>query len=180
MTTTKKKSKSFYILGELDIDIENISKLIYEINEYPDWNVTSTVNLFISSQGGDLHCTFAIIDLLEEKKRKYNVKFITHGLGCVGSGGFFLFLLGDERILYPKCRTYVHEHICVDSEELPFTLQELSHEEDKAINKIYTEWIASRLDITFKKAKELLVLNKWLTAEEISRFNIVTKALKNE
>jgi len=173
-TTTKKTSKTLFLIGE--IETPQVAYLLREIID-TDWSKINHLKLYITSPGGDLHSTFGIIDLIEEKQKHHKFKVTTYALGVAGSGGFFLFLLGSERLMYSKCRIFVHEHYCADIEELPFTLQELSHEEDKALNTMYTSWVSKRLGIDFKKAKELLILNKWLNKKEIAEYNIITGTL---
>lgn len=172
--STSTESKNLYILG--DIDDKNSSNIIQDILE-DSWINVNTLNLYICSSGGDLHLTLAMIDLLEYYKERNNFTINTYGFGKIASGAVFLFLLGDQRLIYPKCRIYVHEHICVDSDQLPFTEQHISHKEDIKLNELYITWIAQRLKISARKSKSLLRLTKWLTDREIDKYNIVTGRL---
>lgn len=165
-------NKNIYIIG--DIDEQTNEKVISKLLE-DDIDKNSVINIFISSGGGNLYDCLAMIDLIEYQKEHIGYTVNTYGLGEVCSGGFFMLLLGDNRMLFPKCRVYVHEHIVLGEEEAPFSKKIKSLKEEYILNKIYVQFVADCLDISFDNAKKLLKKDKWLSNKEIDEFNIVTE-----
>lgn len=164
------------LIGSID---ENMLKsVINGLNEIEDMGDVKVLNIFISSQGGSLHDCFAMIDVIEYLKDRFNFEINTFGLGLVASGGFFLFLLGDNRCSFPSCRFYVHEHVCVDEEELPYSKKIMREKEDKVLNKMYVHYVARRLNISDQKARALLRKDAWLTAKDLAKYGVVNGELK--
>jgi ATP-dependent protease ClpP protease subunit len=165
-------SKNLYLIG----DIDNImsEKIITNLLEDDKINTIKTINLFISSAGGCLHDCMAMMDLIDFQREVAGYKVNTFGLGEVCSGGFFMFLMGDERILFPKCRVFVHEHMIVGDEDEPYSKKIENMHEDRVLNKIYVQFVADKLGISYKSAKTLLKKDKWLSDKEIEQYNIVT------
>lgn len=165
-------SKNLYLIGDIDsVMSERIITNLLEDNKIRE---TKVINIFISSAGGCLHDCFAMIDLMDFQRQVAGYKIRTFGLGEVCSGGFFMFLMGDERLLFPKCRVFVHEHVIIGEEEEPYS-KKLEHlREDRVLNKIYVQYVADKLGITYKSASNLLKRDKWLSDKEIQEFNIVT------
>lgn len=162
--------KMMYVVGEVN---ENAtSEALRELIE-TDWESGITeLNLYIVSEGGFLRDCFAIIELMQEVREKYGVTIKTYGLGEVASAGFFLFILGDERRLYPSCRVFVHEHITINDEKTYGERIKADKTEEKEVYENYVRYTAERLDISIRKAKNLLKKNKWLTKKEIRDYNI--------
>lgn len=164
--------KNIFIIGEVNENISN--EIIQEIiNDNWDKEILKTINIYINSPGGFLSDCFAIIDLVMEIKKKYNLEINTFGLGEVTSAGFFLFLLGDNRILYPSCRVYVHSHLTLNSADKTYDERiKADKTEEKEIYDNYISYVSERLEITQTKAKNLLKKNKWLNKKEIKEYNI--------
>jgi len=132
------------------------------------------LHIYICSEGGYLSHCFAIIDFILFLKKQFNLKIYTYALGEIASGGFFLFLLGEKRVMFPSCRIYVHEHITVDEE--PKTYSNRIKEDkttEKALYETYLNYTAQQLGTTKRRAKTLLALDKWLSSKDIARFNIL-------
>lgn len=169
--------KIIYIIGEINEDVANdtVTALLSA-----DWNSgIKELHLYITSKGGYLTDCFAIIDILEDIKEKYNIKIFTYGLGEVASAGFFIFIVGDIRKLFPSCRMFVHTHITVGNEKTYEERIKDNKTGEKEIYDNYLKYTSLRLNISTITAKKLLKKNKWLTQKEIRDFNI-TKDLINE
>jgi len=69
--------------------------------------VINKIIVTINSPGGSVTESIAIIDGLEDLK-KQGVKIITIGRGCLLSGGFYIFICGDERIAGENTIFMVH------------------------------------------------------------------------
>lgn len=179
-STSDNKVLNIYAMGEIN---ENVSREIIETLLDAKWeeDKINTLNFFICSCGGNLGDCFAIIDMLNIIKQTKKVKIITHGLGEVISAGFFLFLIGDSRILHPSCRVFVHEHITTGIEGQTFGERvKQDKTEEKMVYTLYIDYIAKQLNMTDKKAKSLVKKNAWLNNEQIDEFSIVTKDIINE
>lgn len=173
-------SKAIYIFGEIN---ENISREVVSDIVETNWDKDNikTINIFICSEGGNLSDCFAIIDTIELLKESKGIIVITHGLGEVVSAGFFLFLLGDIRILYPSCRVFVHEHITIGAECQTYGERiKQDKTEERRIYKMYVDYIARRLNITGKRAKNLVAKNDWLTRAQLTEYNVIPKEVKEE
>lgn len=161
-----------YIFGEINEAVSlELTKELIETDWFGD--EVEELHLYICSEGGYLRDCFAIIDLIQMIRSQFNVKVITFGLGEVASAGFFIFLLGEQRILYPNCRVFVHEHITMGSEQQTYGERlKADKTEEKEVYDNYVRYTSERLDITIKKAKNLLKKNKWLTDKEIKLYQI--------
>jgi ATP-dependent protease ClpP protease subunit len=168
--TNSALAKTIYIIGEIDETVANetISGLLAA-----NWEEVKTLNLYITSPGGFLSACFAITDMLLFIKEKYGVKINTFGLGEIASAGFFIFIAGQKRKLFPSCRVYVHTHITInsDAETYDQRLKADKHEE-KEVYDNYVTYTAQQLTLTIPESKRLLKKQKWLTRKEIEKFNI--------
>lgn len=172
----EKEKKFLTITGEID---HTTSKDFIDYTVSRDWEKGERFDIYISSPGGDLSDCFAVIDLAEEIRKK-GVHIVTHGLGEVISAAFFIFLLGDERIVYPKCSIYVHEHITMGAEGQTFHERiKADKEEETMVYEQYVKYTAQRLGITNRRAKNFLRKSRWLSRKEITDYGI-PKALDHE
>ena len=163
--------KNIYIIGEVNENTTSeIVREIIDIN-WDEENIKE-LNIYISSMGGFLSDCFAIIDLILQIKKDHELIVNTYGLGEVASAGFFLFLLGDARVLYPNCRVYVHSHITIGDEKTYIDRIKADKTEEKELYNNYVAYMAQQLNVSTTKAKNLLKKNKWLTKKEIRDYNI--------
>lgn len=63
------------------------------------------IKIFIDSLGGSLTDAFTIINSIQLSR----TPVVTIALGCVYSGGFFIFITGDKRYAYPNASFLYHE-----------------------------------------------------------------------
>lgn len=163
--------KVLYIVGE--VNESTTSEVTRELLE-TDWaddNIRE-LHIYICSEGGYLRDCFAIIDLIEQIKDQFKVIIRTYGLGEVASAGFFIFLLGDERHLFPSCRVFVHEHITVGTEQTYGERIKADKTEEKEVYDNYVKYTSERLGISVTRTKNLLKKNKWLTKREVNNYGI--------
>jgi len=168
-----KTKKIIYVVGE--INESTTSEVLRELveTEWDDDNIT-TLDMYIVSEGGYLRDCFAIIDIVTAMKKEHNLKIKTYGLGEISSSGFFLFLLGDERFMFERCRVFVHEHITLNDERTYNERIKADRTEEKEVYESYVKFTAERLNISVASAKNLLKKNKLLNAKDITSYNIVT------
>lgn len=171
----EKKIKRLVLIGAVEPDMAK--EALYDLLEH-DWvnEKIDELQLVINSEGGFITDCFAMIDMIELLKNKFNFTISTIGTGMIASAGFFLFLLGDTRTITPNCRAFVHEHITIEEAEKTYSERIRSDKTDqKNIYNMYINYTKRRLGLTARQAKLLLRKNKWLSAKEISNFGIVTK-----
>ena len=63
------------------------------------------IKIFIDSLGGSLTDSLTIVNSIQLSR----TPVITIALGCVYSGGFFIFIAGDKRYAYPNASFLYHE-----------------------------------------------------------------------
>ena len=165
--------KSICIFGEIGED--TTATVIPELLEtdFEKENITE-LHIYICSEGGLLSYCFALLDFIQVLKAQFNLTIYTYGLGEIGSGGFFLFLLGDKRILFSNCRVFVHEHITINPEAKTYSdrLKETKTTE-KELYETYLNYTIKQLNITKKEAKRLLAKNKFLNKKDIKVYKIL-------
>jgi ATP-dependent protease ClpP protease subunit len=165
------ETKALFVIGEVnETTVEGIVKDIVETDWIED-NIKE-VHMYICSEGGYLRDCFAVIDIIQQIKMQFNLTIRTYGLGEVASAGFFLFLLGDDRFLFPSCRVFVHEHITINDEKTYGERLKADKTEEREVYDNYVRYTAERLQIGVTKAKNLLKKNKWLTKKEIKAHGI--------
>jgi ATP-dependent protease ClpP protease subunit len=171
------KVKQLYVIGEIN---EEISKDVIKTLFETDWKKEGydTLSIYITSEGGYLKDCFAIIDAIMFVREAFNIHVCTFGLGECASAGFFIFLTGDTRILFPRCNVFVHEHITMFSEST-YSQTKKEGKDAKMLYDTYLRFTADRLGTSITKAKNLLKKNSYLTASELTKFKIVT-AEQNE
>jgi len=163
------------IFGE--INEETTSSFITELFD-ADWSKEKELDIIVSSQGGSLDFCFAIIDAINVIKQTYNVKVKTLGLGLVASSGFLIFLIGDERVLSPNCRVFVHEHM-ISFENVSYDKMKEVSKDNKQDFRKYIMYIAERLGITKRKAISFIKHERNLSKKEISLYNIEKSTCSN-
>lgn len=166
------KTKQLYIIGEINEDVSrNVLRAIFET----DWEKEGITNLsiYIASEGGYLKDCFAMIDAIDFVREAFGIKVTTFGLGEVASSGFFLFLAGDVRIMFPNCKAFVHEHIAPMGEQT-YGERKRDDRDQKVLYDMYVQYCAGRMGITTTKAKNLLKKNRFLTAKELVTYNVIT------
>ncbi len=172
------KTKQLYIIGEINEEVSrDVIKALFET----DWQKEKINNLsiYIASEGGYLKDCFAIIDAIQFIRDTFDVHVSTFGLGECASAGFFLFLIGDLRVLFPSCKIFVHEHITTTGESsYSDTMKE--RKDAKAVYEMYVNFTAKRLGISPTRVKNLLKKNRYLTPTELVKFNVITQEESDE
>ena len=164
------EKKIMYIIGEINEEVakDTISSLL-EMN----WEQVKELHIYITSQGGYLADCFAVIDMLIHFKKLHGLKIFTYGLGEIASAGFFIFIVGDERKLFPSCRVFVHTHITINGETETYQDRiKADKTEEKEVYDNYVKYTADQLCLSIAKSKNLLKKSKWLNKKEIKDYNV--------
>lgn len=119
-----RKRKSDVYLDEETLPENNVSiQLLFgEINEDSCFDVCAWIlnancttegrpknlSLMINSFGGDMHCAFAIIEMMRGSK----IPVSTVALGQIASAGLMIFMAGEkgQRIITPSCSIMSHNY----------------------------------------------------------------------
>jgi len=166
-------TKQIFIIGEIN---EETNKAVVCDLLSTNWNDPDRkyqeLLIYISSSGGNLRDCFSIIDTVQLLKKAYKLKITTVVLGEASSAGFFLFLLGDRRIVLPNGRMFVHEHMTFSDGQ---TYSELKKEQvdHDMIYDSYIKYTSERLGLNISKVKKLIGKNSWLTQEEMISWQII-------
>lgn len=172
------KVKNLYIFG--DINETKSREIVQELSELEEENI-NLINLYICSDGGLLSDCFAIIDFILDFKARTGCKVITHALGDAASAGFYIFILGDKRIVYPNTRIFVHEHITMNDDNQTYHERLKQQKTDeKEIYESYIKYTAEQLNIPIKKAKILVRKNAFLSKDDLIKYNIIQEEKKDE
>lgn len=105
-------------------------------DEETDLNV---INLFIDTEGGDLHSAMKLIDAI----RMSEIPVRTIGWGKVASAGLIIFMTGQERFLSENCSILSH-NATFNASSYSVRVNDLSHQQEfKLINdrimRVYKE-----------------------------------------
>jgi ATP-dependent protease ClpP protease subunit len=165
--------KRLFLIGEVTSEMSKLA--ISELLETP-WKKENIkeLHVIINSEGGFITDCFAIIDVIELLKKQFSLRVTTMGTGMIASAGFFLFLLGDVRVLTQNCRIFVHEHMAIEETEKTYSERLRSDKTDqKDTYETYLNYTMRRLNLPKRKARLLLRKNKWLNIKEMTTFGII-------
>lgn len=159
-----------FLEDEVEIKEGNKLKkqLLYLIKEKPKTPLT----IYINSYGGDEYIELMITDLMNS----YPGKITTIATGYCMSAATSIFLMGDERIAFPNTTFMLHKSWWDKEGSVDEHENELK--EAKRLMNIYYDLIKSRT--TIKNPEEYLKKDRYISAVQAKKFNIVTKLLKNK
>jgi len=162
--------KKRLIFMEDDFDEEVCNKLKKRILYLLTHDPKEPVTLYISSYGGSVYSVLQIIDLL--RTRKFELTIVA--LGYAMSGGAYLLLEGDRRLVYEKSTIMLHEldGFC----EGKFNEVQIDYEETKRLQDILNEFVKERTKI--KNPEEFLQKDRFFNAKDAKKFGIVDKIIK--
>jgi len=174
----RQKVKTLKIFGEIE---DNTFEYVFEtFSSKPEDGIPVSkithLDIFINTGGGSLLTCFALMDYITYMQNIYKFTIRTIGVGVVASAGFFLFLLGSNRITFPRCRFLVHEHLeVVDGVgAIPYDQKMKEIKEDRKMHKIYIDWVAIKLDLPMVEAEKLVKHNGWLDQSTLLKYHVIT------
>lgn len=86
------------------INSKSADRLIFKLNR----NAAATINLHISSPGGDIYSAFRLVDYIKGIQSQGR-HIITIGEGLVASAATLLLISGTERLMTPNARFLMHQ-----------------------------------------------------------------------
>lgn len=167
MTNLVPEDEDFILLFG-DIDDEKVQPVIeWIING--DTN-SPTLNLIISSDGGDICSAFALIDCIRTSKMQVN----TIAMGKIASAALMIFMAGTKghRIITKNTSILTHQFYTANEgkhHELHATIKEYELTNNRMID-FYSE----RTGLTKQKVKKYLLPDSdvWLSVDEAKEFGI--------
>lgn len=158
--------------GQVDIDGEIGESLFwggYSFNQlkYDLQQVTGDIVVNIKSYGGDLFEALAMYDYLRALKNNVTTRIV----GATASSGTVIALAGDKRLIAPNARYLIHKPmvgVMGNSDELRAALDTLDSLDRQMVN-LYT----GRTRLSDTETLELMVANKWLSAEQALQMGFV-------
>lgn len=127
------------------------------------------INLYIDSPGGNLTATLTIVDSIIMSKTPVR----TINMGAAYSGGFLIFIVGDERIAYPSCSFMFHEGSTSNMGDA-HKFRNFSDFYDKQLNRI-KEITLKYTSMTEEYYEENKKDDVWLLAEEALKYGVCDK-----
>jgi len=157
------ETNSIYIYGEIDYLMANeITDFLAtaEVVAVGDLLYYKPLTVYISSYGGDASHTMTIFQLLENYKESGG-HVTTVALGACCSGGAFLFLAGNTRIVSNYCYFMLHKGIfSYGSEQVANIELDLKHW-DSIINN-YLEAVLTDTKLTKKQLDDKWNGRDWI------------------
>lgn len=169
------ENSTFFLNGEIDEDSvgECIRWILYENFNYNDDSKILTI--YINSTGGDLYCTFALIDVM----RHSQIPIRTIGIGSVMSAAFLIFAAGTKGERWTGKNTSFMCHQYSDSlsgkhHDLRATMRdgELCNQKMVDILREATGLTPSKI-----KSKLLPASDVYLTSDEVIELGIADQLL---
>lgn len=151
-----------------EMSANNLSKQLEELGD------VSTINVHISSYGGEVKEGLAIYNSLRNHKAK--IKTYCDGFAC--SIASVIFMAGDERIMSKASLLMIHNawtYTKGNADELRKEADDLDKITSASINA-YMEHV----NITEKKLKKLMDNESWLTYQEALEMGFATSVGKDD
>ena len=137
---------------------------------------TDSIQIIISSPGGELAATWAFIDIMESSR--LNIRTIA--VGEVSSGAAMIFIAGDQRIMTPNSTAMFH-HLSTFSGGTYPDLLAARKKEDLETKKILNHILHNSKYTSIKQVTDniLLPTDNWLTPKEMKKHGLCDIILKS-
>lgn len=163
------QSRAIFIDRDLDTDENSrIMRALFLLEQSGD----EPIQVFISSNGGNVYGALGIYDMLRRSK----CEIITVALGIVASMGVFVFLAGDRRLSFPNTRFMLHP-ISFSMEETNGNEFKIESKEMEVLQRTMNDILSSR---TGKKSKTWIKANSttiYFDAGQALGLGIVTQII---
>ena len=162
------RDAGYYLLMD-EITQESCADLIrWMLEETLSKKKKKTLNLILSSAGGDLGSAFAVVDMIKGSKIPIHIT----GIGVVGSAALVIFLSGAVRTLTPNTSILSHQFSWASEgkqHELLAALKEFNLTKDRMLG--HYKKCTNLKDADIKKYL-LPPEDVWLSADEALKLNI--------
>lgn len=133
----------------------------------------NNVRVKIDCSGGDVNEGFAIYSELRRYATQYKARIITHIVGKCDSIATVIFLAGDDRVLSPNSKPYIHEpwlQASGNSKELRIAAQGA----ERASKRI-AEFYSSHTNLSYNQAREMMTKGKFFSVQDCINYRLATK-----
>lgn len=133
------------------------------------------INLFIDTEGGDMHSAFRLIDAMNMS----DIPIRTIGWGKVASAGLLIFMAGDERVISENCSVLSH-NATFNAARYTVKVDDFSHQQEfkfilQRIMRLYTN--CSGQDERYIKKHLLRNNDVYISAEDAIKHGIADKLI---
>lgn len=153
---------------ESDVTLDDFKKATDEIKP------NTTLNIYVSSGGGSVFTTQAMMSILDRTKKEKKCHIKAHLDGLAASCASFLPMVADEIIVYENTIMMLHKPMSGawgNANELQKTINLLDKLENDIMLPAYMS--KAKEGITEDKIRDMLAAETWLNAEEINDiFNV--------
>lgn len=160
---------NLYFIGEVDIEsVNELTQELHKLEKDKSNSTDKTVNLYITSDGGDLRQGLKLYDILQSSSLELTI----YASGWVGSAATYSLFTKHKTVMYKNSYLLFHEltnshFLNYSNVKAAITLCDI---EMDAIVRIYN---TKNNAIT----KEWLVVDKYLTADEALEMKIVDEVI---
>lgn len=164
------KKRVLWLAGEISLpnSIHITQRLLYL-----DLISTSPIHLFINSEGGEDHQTWAVVDLIESLRSPV----YTYCVGICASNGSTVFVTGDRRFMFPHSKIMIHYGegggtVGTASDHGIYARQYQKE------TKEFIDFLASKTHISGKQIQDMLEKgDKWFDAQQAVKRGIADEVL---
>lgn len=160
------------LFGPIDTAMsKEVCEFIFAANLNYQKTSLAQITLIINSPGGQMADTFAIIDTMNGSK----IPVWTVGLGIIASGGFMIFINGEQRILTPN--TLALSHVFSGGSYGKEHELMAGQKQFDLVSKNMIEHYKRCTGLSEEKIREKLLPKEdlWLTAKEMKSLNCCDK-----
>ena len=159
------KKRNILLYGKLDDDeLEDVLEAVLYMNNESQ---NEPINLFISSNGGDVDSGMALYDLMQWLPTPFH----TIGMGVCASMAAILLMGGQKRYIFPHCWVMLHQssgYFWGDTDTTITRANQMEQQEQQLL-KVQALHTGQTVDkITNDTIKE-----KWFNAQDAVRYGIV-------
>lgn len=167
------------ILYVYDVDeylVDDIIKPIIYFNEEDKGKPVDkrkTIELRVRSDGGNLMTCFGIITACQLSKTKIR----TVNMGCACSAGAYIFLAGDERLIFPNSLTLFHRGSASQMGNYDEVVGQTS--QYKKDQKFLENYVLSRTTIPKSTWNKKMKSDWYVSNEDCLKYGIATKEIES-
>jgi ATP-dependent Clp protease protease subunit len=155
-----------------EIDETATAEFLSFLAEMSTLDPSPGITVYISSYGGLMDPTFAMIDML----RSYPAEVTTVALGYAASAGAWLLLAGDHRIASPHVKIMYHE-LSGGIPYVNYSQQKAYSSDVDATHRRMVDFLCSRSKLTRKQVEAAMKETVFYDAQEALELGIVHKIM---
>jgi len=172
-----RSKRIFYIDYEIETkykELLELSKIIMQMNileKDTPVDELEPIKIFVHTYGGDLEQTLYFCDLIKSSR----IPIYTIAMGVAMSAGFYIYLAGHKRFVFPHTRVMVHTGSATfsgTSQQVKTAQQDYERQLDEIKNYVLENTSISTK--TFNKNKDT---DWYLSADDMAKYNMVDEII---